>query len=498
MEVILPKLGEAFGLTAAWAFRFDAARSSFVEVGASGLPPALAVEDARPLKVGWCECQDQFVHGKLATAVNVVRCSRLRDAIGEKQDLVYHASIPLRTKDKALGILNVAASGRQVFTEESLALLETIGHHVAVALDRSALLADETQRANQLRALVEMAAELTRLQDSNAFLEPAVTQFVETLGYEACGIVQPAYEEGHEGKLVALAHQQSNDEEPSYTYDSDTATPLLPADARLLLDQARSFIAKSIPNTPFSVRLESKRTGVFADPDEDLLSAFALFLGAALQNAKSHQQSLASAKWAERRKLAADLHDAVSQRLFSANLIAKAASLMLSDQMDTEHIQDRLVRLQELLAESQEEMRDLIKTLRPLDERSFATRLKERVQPLQLQSLTKINVHYDCPDFPLLPRTVDALLLVVDEAMHNILKHARAKQTDITVAIDWNSLQMVIQDDGVGFEVNGAGTQHGLGTSTMEERIKSLGGRFALTSVPGSGTTVTCKIPLQT
>jgi len=395
MAVILPKLGEVFGLTAAWAFRFDAARSSFVEVGASGLPPALAVEDARPLKVGWCECQDQFVHGKLATAVNVVRCSRLRDAMGEKQGLVYHASIPLRTKDKPLGILNVAASGAQFFTDESLALLEAIGHHVAIALDRSALLADETQRANQLRALVQMAAGLTRLQDSNALLEPAVAQFVETLGYEACGVIQNASTGDNAGQLLTAAHQKVNDEEPDYTYNSDTATPLLPSDARMLLDQARSSLSKSIPNTPYTVRLESERTGVFGDPDVDLLSAFALFLGAALQNAKLHQQSLASAKWAERRKLAADLHDAVSQRLFSASLIAKAASLMLSDKMDIQQVQDRLTRLQELLAESQEEMRDLIKTLRPIDERSFATRLKERVQPFQLQSLTKVNVHAD-------------------------------------------------------------------------------------------------------
>lgn len=112
MALILPKLSAALGLTTAWAFRYDAKRQSFVDVGASGLPPALAVCDAAPLKSGWCECQEQFADGRLHRAVNVVRCSRLRDAQGERQGLVFHASIPLRSKEKRLGILNLAEIGR--------------------------------------------------------------------------------------------------------------------------------------------------------------------------------------------------------------------------------------------------------------------------------------------------------------------------------------------------------------------------------------------------
>jgi len=82
MELILPKMSETLGLMTAWAFRYDESRRSFVEVGASGLPPALGCHGAAALKSGWCECQDQFVHSRLDRAVNVVRCSRLRDAIG--------------------------------------------------------------------------------------------------------------------------------------------------------------------------------------------------------------------------------------------------------------------------------------------------------------------------------------------------------------------------------------------------------------------------------
>ena len=113
MAAILPRLSSVLGLSTAWAFRYDPDRSSFVEVGASGLPPALACNDAAPLKDGWCECQEQFVAGRLSKAVNIVRCSRLRDAVGDKAELVYHASIPLRSKGKPLGILERRRIGSQ-------------------------------------------------------------------------------------------------------------------------------------------------------------------------------------------------------------------------------------------------------------------------------------------------------------------------------------------------------------------------------------------------
>ena len=96
MSAILPRLSQVLGLKTAWAFRYDPQRATFVEVGASGLPPALSANNAEALRSSWCECQDRMVKGHLDTAVNIVRCSRLRDAIGDKQGLKYHASIPLK------------------------------------------------------------------------------------------------------------------------------------------------------------------------------------------------------------------------------------------------------------------------------------------------------------------------------------------------------------------------------------------------------------------
>lgn len=499
MAAILPRLGEVLGLSTAWAFRFDGLRSSFVEVGASGLPPALACDNASTLKTGWCECQDQFVTGKLSTAVNIVRCSRLRDAVGDKEGLTYHASIPLRSKGKPLGILNVAAAGHSVFTKPALALLTAIGHQVAVAIDRAGILADERYRTNQLKAMSEMAAQLVSMVQPEQILQFAAERFVQSLGYEACGIVRTTPDATNQtGVLMAASQRIGHRTDDEYSYASDgEESPMLATSQRLLLRDARSATTQRIPHTEYEIRLESTVPNAFHHVDFDILSAFAWHLTAALENAHLYQQSLTSAKWAERRQLAADLHDAVSQRLFSALLLTKSAQLMTDKPGTESSLPHTLSRVQSLIAESQQEMRDLIEALRPTHERGFVHQLRERIEPLQLQSNTRIHFHSDASsDVRLTFDQRETLLKVVDEALQNVFKHAQARNAHIEVRSDANCLQLSIRDDGHGFHESEISP--GLGTSTMYERIHKIGGTIRIHSEVGRGTTVLCELSLAT
>ncbi|QSO46204.1 GAF domain-containing sensor histidine kinase [Alicyclobacillus mengziensis] len=538
MNAILPRLSEALGLTTAWAFRYDASRRSFVEVGASGLPPALAVDDGTLLKSGWCECQDQFMHGRLSTAVNIVRCSRLRDADGDKRGLCYHASIPLRSKGKPLGILNVAAEGYQVFTQAALGLLMTIGNQVAVAIDRAGILSDERQRTRQLRAMSTFAANLVGMVRVHDILEYTVTQFVDNLGYEACGVMTVAFgpdenrpdkksmdssteDSGtpsppYAGKLVAAAHRKTEAaSEYQYSYDED----LLPAssdseqepqtaDVGFILPIAKSHIEMKVPHTEYQIRLESSNYRAFRQPDEDLLIAFAWHLSATLEHARKYDESLENAKWLERRRLAAELHDSVSQRLFSAKLLADAL-ILASERGDAESakakskfdkgaMQDSerelAKHLSSLIEDSQREMRALIETLRPVEERGWIDRLRERIAHLQLEGRTRFHLALEVPrehSIPLMKQ--DCLLKVIDEATGNIMRHAGAKHAHIHVWREDGRLYLTIQDDGCGFDVSSV--QRGLGTSTMADRVASIGGELKIVSHPGSGTTITCYVP---
>jgi signal transduction histidine kinase len=497
MAAILPRLGEVLGLSTAWAFRYDVKRSSFVEVGASGLPPALACDNASTLKTGWCECQDQFVTGKLSTAVNIVRCSRLKDAVGDKEGLTYHASIPLRSKDKPLGILNVAAAGHSVFTKPALALLTAIGHQVAVAVDRAGILADERYRANQLKAMSEMAAQLVSMVQPEQILQFAAERFVQSLGYEACGVVRTSPDDkARTGVLVAASQRIGHRTDEEYSYASDEEMPMLPTSQRLLLRDARSATTQRIPHSEYEIRLESTVLNAFHDVDFDILSAFAWHLTAALENARLYQQALTSAKWAERRQLAADLHDAVSQRLFSALLLTKSAQLMTDKPGTDSSLPHTLSRVQSLIAESQQEMRDLIEALRPTNEREFVHQLRDRIEPLQLQSNTRIHFYSDSANGVRLTfEQRETLLKIVDEALQNVFKHAHARNAHIEVSSDTDCLRLSIRDDGRGFHESAISP--GLGTSTMYERIHKIGGTLRIRSQVGGGTTVLCELPFE-
>ncbi len=245
MAALLPRIAQMLDLHTAWAFRFDPTRSCFVEVGASGLPPALARNDAEALKGGWCECQSKFMSGALSRAVNIVRCSRLRDAVGDKQGLVFHASVPLQSHGKPLGILNVAASGTQAFGQDVLNLLELISHQVAVAVDRAGLLAAERERSEKLQQLSAISAELVSLADPDQLLQAAVEAIVDQLDYEACGITQVDAVDGQ--RLVAAAHQGKQAQTGIYRYQDETDIMQLPPEEQILLPDACSVLTVRIP-----------------------------------------------------------------------------------------------------------------------------------------------------------------------------------------------------------------------------------------------------------
>lgn len=133
----MARVVELLALQTGWVFLTDDAGRSFRLAAHHDLPPALAYPG--PAWRGGCDCQWLFQAGRLEEAVNIVECSRLRGASGERQGLAYHASVPLHTKDRSLGILNVASPERPQLSDEELQLLTAVGHFVGAAADRARL-----------------------------------------------------------------------------------------------------------------------------------------------------------------------------------------------------------------------------------------------------------------------------------------------------------------------------------------------------------------------
>ncbi|MDQ3457848.1 MAG: GAF domain-containing sensor histidine kinase [Deinococcota bacterium] len=172
---VLRRLVALLGLEAGWVFvaralEGNAHKSSFRLAAATGLPPALARDGAAPLCTGGCECLGLLGRGGLDRGVNMVTCSRLEAATGDRGGLSVHASVPLLGRDGPVGIVNLAAPGDTRLSEATLRFLTAVGRQLGTAFDRSRL-AEARSREAQYAAVLEERHRLARdMHDSLAQL----------------------------------------------------------------------------------------------------------------------------------------------------------------------------------------------------------------------------------------------------------------------------------------------------------------------------------------
>jgi len=148
LQTALAQVADLFGLHTGWIYLRRPNTDDFYLAAAQNLPPALAQNSCR-LMEGDCTCLDSYLHSGLncKDRINVITCSRLDGLLGGTHGLRYHASIPLSTQDKELGVLNVASAEARwwVSSTENLNLLHTVGDLLSIAIERAALFAHSTE-----------------------------------------------------------------------------------------------------------------------------------------------------------------------------------------------------------------------------------------------------------------------------------------------------------------------------------------------------------------
>jgi PAS domain S-box-containing protein len=196
----------------------------------------------------------------------------------------------------------------------------------------------------------------------------------------------------------------------------------------------------------------------------------------------------------ERTRLARDLHDSVTQTLYSTNLFADAAHLAMSTGR-TDTATKHLDAVRELIWQAMLEMRLLLFELRPplLEEIGLVGALESRLESVETRVGLPIEFRVD-GDRQLPPTVESELYLVALEALNNIAKHAQANRVTVHLRLDEERCRLVIQDDGSGFDPEAAGRGGGQGLRSMQERVAQLGGRLDLETAPGQGTTVTIEV----
>ena len=236
---------------------------------------------------------------------------------------------------------------------------------------------------------------------------------------------------------------------------------------------------------------EKENADVFDEEDQELIELLAAHASIAITNARLYEQSRELSILSERNRLSLELHDVVSQKLFSVMLTAEAAAT----QMDRDPVAARaqLERLRELAGEALEELRSLILGLRPpeLERDGLAGTLRKEVEMVARTHGTDVQLQIE-PGFSSDGDEHElALLRIAHEALHNAVRHASANHVMVRLAGENRTLVIEVSDDGVGFDPDAPDVRsRHLGLTSMEERARELHGRLRIRSAPGQGTTV--------
>lgn len=367
--------------------------------------------------------------------------------------------------------------------------------------ERVRLQAEERQLRSYAEAMRETAAAVSSSLDFDEILEEVLVGAERLLSHDLGAVVLV------ESGAPELVHYRARfGYGPASTNDGDLlnhgvldrlpkecATPSEIAveastDKSGLWRDARSAIAAPMRIGDINIGfllVESATAGLFDESHIDRLSTVADQAAAAISNARLLSRTAEIAAVDERQRLARDLHDSVSQTLWTASLLASS----LSDrQFDDDEITRHVDSIKKLTSGAVAEMRTLLLELRPqaIEEAHLSEMLAHLIEGFE--SRRHISVQATIDSVPDCPSDIkEAFYRIAQEAFNNIARHSDASSVTTTLASEAGSLILEISDDGCGFETGRPG---GLGTSIMNERADDVGATLTINSQIHKGTTL--------
>jgi nitrate/nitrite-specific signal transduction histidine kinase len=360
--------------------------------------------------------------------------------------------------------------------------------------------ADRTRELAILNSIISVANQSLEIPE---ILEDALNKTVEQMGFDAGAAFRFEMDPSsillvsHWGLEPALAMDLANRyavipqgnavELPSTVtiYEiEDTPGQLEQSDIRLLVSVPLSTKGRTL-----GLFLLGRRAPRQLSSEElSLLSSIGQQVGVAMENARLYEQAEQTAITSERNRLARELHDAVTQTLFSANLIADVIPRIWKRNPE-EGLKD-LEELRQLTRGALAEMRTLLLEMRPeslerSDLKSLLTQLAEAFIG-RVRVPVSLVIQGDCE---LTHEVKIVFYRVAQEALNNIAKHSGARQVELQLACQPGQLNLRIQDDGLGFEPDSITPDH-MGIAIMRERASSIGASLKIESQVGRGTTV--------
>jgi len=438
-------------------------------------------------------------------------------------------TLPLVAKGRLVGAINLGARTPRAFTAEQLSLLGAIGQQIGVAVETASLYEAEQARREEAegrRRVAEGMREIVAALNSNLplgeVLNYIAAQASQLLGSDAAALCR--LDKQAQCLSIQASHGLSSEFTEHMVFEVGSASivgeavlmrqPRTTSDLGERLSRAgiapelRELVGRftALYRSALVVPLLQKEEiyGAltlyyraerrFAEEEINLAVSFAGQAALAAENARLREQAQQAAATEERSRLARELHDSVTQSIYSVTLYAEAAARLMPSEYGAaaQHLRDARDTAQEALRE----MRLMIYQLRPaiLQQGGLAAALQARLDVVERRGGIQAELSVEGEE-RLAPAIQAELHQIAQEALNNALKHAHAKQVRVRLRFGQEDTHLEVQDDGVGFDAASARAGGGLGISGMMERTQKLGGRLEIDSAPGRGTMVRVQVP---
>jgi signal transduction histidine kinase len=235
----------------------------------------------------------------------------------------------------------------------------------------------------------------------------------------------------------------------------------------------------------------------FTEEEVVLLASIADQVGVAVENGLLYRQTEQLAVMEERSRLARELHDSVTQSLYSLTLYAEVGR-RAAEAGDLQHVVDYLAQLGQVAQQTLKEMRSLVFELRPmaLETEGLGGALQQRLDAVEKRA--GVEAHLIVEGMGELSTIMEeGLYRIAQEALNNVLKHAGASVVTVRINSHGDWVELEVRDNGRAFDPANIDHRGGVGLTSMRERAEQLGGSFTISSRSGEGTMVKAKIPTR-
>ncbi|MBF8264469.1 MAG: GAF sensor signal transduction histidine kinase [Dehalococcoidia bacterium] len=436
-----------------------------------------------------------------------------------------YVHIPLASKGKLLGSMVLVSQKQREFTPLEMELMTAIGHQIGTGLENAQLFQESQRRQKEAEALFRIGLEVSRLLNLDSILDSVVEKAHKLLDVDAAilslqeedsheisikansGPIKPTFKgmklkegEGLAGRVISLGKPVITGDylsDPVFKHSQDGD------------NLVRESVLKSHLGVPLmigekvfgSLSVATQKHRYFSEQEIAVLQQLAQLAALAIENARLYGQVQELATHQERERLAREMHDGLGQVLGYLQLRARGVEDMLAEGKITE-AQKEMQEMRKVVREAYEDVRQGILALRSkaAPEAGLVSILEDYFEGFRQQTGIPLKVEVKDVRATHLPSDAAVQIVrVIQEALANVRKHARAKKAKVSFQLQGQDAVITIEDDGAGFDpsrITGDDRQH-FGIQTMKERCRSVGAQFNIDSRFSKGTTVMIRMQLK-